>query len=449
MQFFRRVFNGANFFLIFLFLLVIISGYFTINSNINSSQNENNQSSFRVLSEKRNNFNQTIYYVQKGFGVYQIKSPKEILNIGGEYFTEIEITPFNIASERFGDRFSKSLGIVGEIKINDRLFTNSKCDWYCSLLKFNATTQRNINTIFFNFSCGDFDSKSNSTFPKIDCRENASLSSGLVTGDTSNFTKETNDNFKKLGLSHLVAVSGFQVVLLTSFMERIFLGLNISRKKRIFLSLFSIFSLILLVGPQPPVIRSSLTLILIYFASILGRSVEYWRALVYSAIIMLFINPFYIYSASFQLSFLASLALGSNIFHQVNPKTFIEKFGQNLFSNINIFFFTLPVIVNLSGFVSPVSIIVNLVLIPIIPVVSILNILGLVPIIGQVFLFIPNIFQSLLLFLTNDLGPNIKLLYLSEFSVVEIIIYYFVLCFVLILLRNVKLTIKTSTPSNR
>ncbi|NJK70943.1 MAG: hypothetical protein HC932_01615 [Thermales bacterium] len=136
----------------------------------------------------------------------------------------------------------------------------------------------------------------------------------------------------------MVAVSGFQVVLLTSFLERILFKLSLPKYLRILLSVFSMLLLILLVGPQPPVLRSVMTLLIIYLALSLGRSVEYIRALIYSAIVLLFINPYYIYSISFQLSFLASFALGSNIFDQVDPTKFLIKFFKNLSSNILIFF---------------------------------------------------------------------------------------------------------------
>jgi len=423
------IFNGANFFLLLLLILLGINGY------LSQTNSPKNIESFRVVGSTRNIFNVRQFYVQSGSQFFLIEEPEPNLEIGKEYQTSTELELFDINSTQFSQKYLKSLGVSGELSINNDapLLVNQNCDWYCDLLQRNNRLQRSIKRVYLDSSCSTLKTLNNFLAPNTQCEEIAALSSGLITGDTDGFQKSTNDNFKKLGLSHLVAVSGFQ---------RLLLRFQLPKNFRFLLSILSMLGLILLVGPQPPVLRSTLTLLIIYLALALGRGVQYWRALIYSGIIMLFWNPFYAFSASFQLSFLASFALGANVFHQVNPNSFFAKFRENLNSNILIFFFTIPVLANLAGFVSPLSIIVNLILIPIIPIISILNLLGLIPIVGQLISVIPNIFQALLLFFTNDIGPTIPLLELQNFSLWEIIIYYIFLVITILAIQNIKLTKK-------
>lgn len=449
----RKIFNGANLFLFVLVIFVIINSLLSFSESKKSSPPI--KKSFRVLSSNKDNFNQSIYFAKSGLEIFTITNPQVNLRIGSQYKIDALTKRYEYNSQNFNQSYFLSLGVTGQLELSkdSQLLVDQNCDWFCSILRRVDLLQKNIKKTYLNASCIEFAKINEFLNPKIKCQEVAALSSGLITGDTDGIEKSTNDNFKKLGLAHLVAVSGFQVVLLTSFLERILFKLSLPKYLRILLSVFSMLLLILLVGPQPPVLRSVMTLLIIYLALSLGRSVEYIRALIYSAIVLLFINPYYIYSISFQLSFLASFALGSNIFDQVDPTKFLIKFFKNLSSNILIFLFTLPILINLAGFVSPISIVVNLFLIPIIPIISILNIFGLIPILGSIFLLIPNIFQSFLLFFTNDVGPNIALLELQAFSLFEIFIYYFLLsCFVFtskILLMNKKRAVIDSSESTK
>ncbi|NJS41676.1 ComEC/Rec2 family competence protein [Candidatus Gracilibacteria bacterium] len=356
----RKIFNGANLFLFVLVIFVIINSLLSFSESKKSSPPI--KKSFRVLSSNKDNFNQSIYFAKSGLEIFTITNPQVNLRIGSQYKIDALTKRYEYNSQNFNQSYFLSLGVTGQLELSkdSQLLVDQNCDWFCSILRRVDLLQKNIKKTYLNASCIEFAKINEFLNPKIKCQEVAALSSGLITGDTDGIEKSTNDNFKKLGLAHLVAVSGFQVVLLTSFLERILFKLSLPKYLRILLSVFSMLLLILLVGPQPPVLRSVMTLLIIYLALSLGRSVEYIRALIYSAIVLLFINPYYIYSISFQLSFLASFALGSNIFDQVDPTKFLIKFFKNLSSNILIFLFTLPILINLAGFVSPISIVVNL-----------------------------------------------------------------------------------------
>jgi len=104
-----------------------------------------------------------------------------------------------------------------------------------------------------------------------------------------------------------------------------------------------------------------------------------------------------------------------------------SDFKDLLLGSTVTFLFTLPIIVNINGTISVISILINLLIVPIIPFITLSNLFGLIPLLGQI-LVVPAVFlQSLIIFLVNDLAPNIPRARLSSFGLVETFVYYFIL----------------------
>jgi competence protein ComEC len=190
-------------------------------------------------------------------------------------------------------------------------------------------------------------------------------------------------------------------------LEALTLRLRIARKWRLVVAVLGIILLIALVGPQPPVLRSSLSVLLsISVLLFLGRRVSSFRALTYSGLILLWLNPFYLASISFQLSFLASLGLIlSN--RSIDTETTLDwmKNLKNLaVSALATFLMTLPIILQLSGKVTFLAVLTNILVLPFIPIISLLNVAGLIPWIGQIPLAVAIFLQSLLITLIQELS---------------------------------------------
>jgi competence protein ComEC len=164
----------------------------------------------------------------------------------------------------------------------------------------------------------------------------------------------------------------------------------------------------------------------------IGRKVPQNKILIYSGLILLWFNPFLIFSISFQLSYLATFALINSFsiplftnkkdlkFDQIEnsntPMIGEEKLFEwsnstsgYVIANLSIFLYTLPIIVMLNGYVSVWSILINMILIPIIPLISLLNIFALIPFVGSFINIFPLIME------------------LSQFNPTEISIYYLIL----------------------
>jgi competence protein ComEC len=253
---------------------------------------------------------------------------------------------------------------------------------------------------------------------------------------------------RKTGINHIVAVSGFQVVLISSFLEWLFIKGGLTRRYRIILTSISVILFLTLVGPEPPILRSVLSIIISFFVTLIGRKVPQNKVLIYSALILLWYNPFLIFSISFQLSYLATFGLinsfsapifpmkqGAGDVIEINVPLLSEEkllhwsrsISSYIIANISIFLYTLPIIVSLNGYVSIWSILINIVLIPLIPIVSLLNIFALLPIVGGYINIFSLSFESILLqFLASQFLQS-EPLRLSIFSKTELFVYYTIL----------------------
>ena len=452
MQLWRQIFNLANALLIILIGLVLWNCILSV-ERLKSQQNSTGKENitFRVIDSKRGFFNQTIYTVwsQNGFWLLEAKG---IFKLGYKYIGEGKLNQFTVSAED-KKNYDLSLGYLGKIKLNKTLSSDINCDWICQSISSNSNFKYNLQNNYQKILCTEFKFIPDLIAKNSKCQDVFGLTVGLVLGGSGEFTDTAKQNFKTLGLTHLVAVSGFQVGLLAGFIEIIINKIGIGKKLKTALIILSIFALIIVVGPQPPVLRSGISVGLsLLVLNFLGRGVEQFRLLIYSALILLLINPFYIMSLSFQLSFAASLGLvfGLKVENLAKVKVW-NIFQDGLISSTVAFLFTLPIIINLSGYVSVMGIFTNTLIVPFISIITIFNLLGAIPIIGGIFMFPASIMQSLIMFLVNDLGQKSGVLKLAEFSFLEMGVYYLVLIILFklipILLKNFaqnKETLKSS-----
>lgn len=198
------------------------------------------------------------------------------------------------------------------------------------------------------------------------------LLGNMVFGGSSNLTDETRKVFSDNGITHLLAVSGSNMVLLTGFLLIIF------GKYRFKAWLIAAFLLIYagLCGFQPPVWRALLmSLVLLYE----GKNLEKGILLCLVAIITLIFKPLWVYDAGFQLSFGAAAGLIwllpklKLMLSAYVPLWLSETAAVTLAAQLAI----LPLLINYFHQLSVISVISNIILVPILELATILTLLGM------------------------------------------------------------------------
>ena len=129
--------------------------------------------------------------------------------------------------------------------------------------------------------------------------DTAGFAKALLLGDRSGIDYATSTAFKVSGISHIIAVSGLHVTILFTLIYLLCF------KRRWLTALIGIPSLVLfaaVAGFSPSVTRASLMMILMLLAMLFDREYDGPTELAFSCLVMLFVNPLVITSASFQLS---------------------------------------------------------------------------------------------------------------------------------------------------
>jgi len=137
-----------------------------------------------------------------------------------------------------------------------------------------------------------------------------SLLSGILYGARAGIPEYLAVDFRRVGLSHIVAVSGYNVSIIAAAIFSLFSRLGINRKKIFLPASILIFLFIIFSGASASVMRAGVVGIVVLAGRHLGRPGSSGRLLVAAAALLLLYNPLLlIYDAGFQLSFLAALGI--------------------------------------------------------------------------------------------------------------------------------------------
>lgn len=137
----------------------------------------------------------------------------------------------------------------------------------------------------------------------------AALARGMVLGQDERLTESTRQDFRTSGLSHVLAASGQNVVLLAALAVPLlgFLGLGLRGRLVALLALIGLY--VPLAGAGPPIQRAGIMGAAGVAAALAGRPASRWYAVGLAAAGTLVVNPRATGDAGWQLSFAAVVAI--------------------------------------------------------------------------------------------------------------------------------------------
>ncbi len=204
----------------------------------------------------------------------------------------------------------------------------------------------------------------------------ASFVGGILYGYRGGLGNLQND-FNRTGVTHIVAVSGFNITLIANIFASLLLSLTIPRKKAFWVTVSAIGIFVLFTGASASVVRAGLMGIIALTARQLGRPSRATNAVVFASVLMCVHNPWVLlFDAGFQLSVLSTLGLMyfSNFFATKFAR--VPQFlglRESLSSTCAAILATLPLILFQFGRLSLVAPLVNILILPAIPVAMALS----------------------------------------------------------------------------
>jgi competence protein ComEC len=201
----------------------------------------------------------------------------------------------------------------------------------------------------------------------------AGLASGILVGLRERVSREVSDDFTATGLTHVVAISGWNIALVAGIATGLLRAVGLGRRSRSFLVMAAIAAYTVVAGAEASVVRAAVMGGVVILAREGGHPAGAAAALGLACWGLLLVDPGMIGDIGLQLSMAATaglLALGAASERLVDgatrgrtPRWFNETLGVSLAAQLA----TLPLILGHFGRLSVISPLANLVIGPVVP----------------------------------------------------------------------------------
>jgi competence protein ComEC len=212
-------------------------------------------------------------------------------------------------------------------------------------------------------------------FDRYHKTEEAGYLKGVVFGYRADLSAEVKQSFMNTGTTHILAVSGSNVVVVALIFSSLVGFLRVSRKTATLLTLIGLLWYMVITGLSPSVVRATIMGIAILGGTLLGRKGDVYNSLGFAALLMLVWDPTYLLDVGFQLSFAAVLSI---VYYYPKLEPLIEMIPGKLVrtglvkSGLQLFLVslaaqigTMPFTAFYFGRVSIVAVVANLVVVPV------------------------------------------------------------------------------------
>src|SRR4030095_486518 len=132
---------------------------------------------------------------------------------------------------------------------------------------------------------------------------------GLLLGDRTELPRDVDDAFRRAGVYHVLAVSGFNVGILAASVWALCRLLRLPHRASAVTAIIVVIGFALVVGPEPSVLRAVVMAVLVLVASLLDRDASVTNSLALAALVILAVRPRDLFDPGFQLSFAATLGI--------------------------------------------------------------------------------------------------------------------------------------------
>ena len=344
---------------------------------------------------------------------------KEIIIINYYLKTESE-KEYYTKNLELGDR----LKIVGELSIpnnntipngfNYKKYLYHKKIYYLFTANNIKIVSKNTSTFYF------FKNQIIKRITKIDKTGYLKI---FITGEKDDLDNNILQEYQTNGVSHLFSISGMHVSLLASIILFILKKVSYNNKLNYLVVILFLLFYLFLTNFSSSILRTTIMFILMAINKCYNLKVKNIDIICLVLIIIIIINPFYIYDIGFQYSYLISFTL---ILLAKKTNKVRNKLVQSLYISFICFLVSFPISIYNFSSVNILSIFINIILIPLVSVaVYPLSLLTFIisPLIN-IFVLAVSILEKL-----NSIFANITIfqLVVSKPNIIIIFAYYVII----------------------
>ncbi len=312
--------------------------------------------------------------------------------------------------------YLKNKNIIGKITIND-----------LQVVKHSF----NINNIHFNIL---------NYISNLYENKYSSIISCLTIGDKTLMDDDLSSSISNLGISHLFVISGLHMELVYSFIYLILKKTKLKDKTKDIIVLIVLVSYYCLTIFMVSILR---VIVSFFINKVLNKYISYHsppKNILLNASIVLFINPCYLLSFSFLLSYIIVFGILIISKYLKKDNSFKSFIINNTLISLSSTIISIPIISLMGSSINILSIIYNLFFIPYVSYLLLPScIIGLIPFLK----FIPKIFINIFIFISDILNKiNILTITFPYPSELLFILFYF-LYILLVISTNKKLKLSS------
>ena len=206
----------------------------------------------------------------------------------------------------------------------------------------------------------------------------ASFGMGLLIGQRNNLPAEVSQSLLMVGLTHIIAVSGYNLTILLRSSEK--LSGKRSKRLAVLLSLGLIGLFLLFAGNSASIVRAAIVSLLSIGAGYYGREFKPLNLLAIAAAITAFANPFYVWSDSgWYLSFLAFfgvMMLAPLLSRNWKPKWKESIVAMVALESMCAEIMTLPFVLHAFGQMSFIGLLANVLVVALVPLAMLVSLIA-------------------------------------------------------------------------
>ncbi|RCX16635.1 competence protein ComEC [Anaerobacterium chartisolvens] len=284
-------------------------------------------------------------------------------------------------------------------------------------------------------------------------RQQAGLLAGILIGYREGLSEDVERAFSDAGLTHIMAVSGANIVFIIIPLAFIFKKLRIKSTIANIIIIIALVFFVFITGFSPSVVRAVIMAVIFLAGRIAMRESDAAASISLAGILMLLFNPYTLFDVGFQLSFGATLSL--MLFHKSIKKwvdsKYIPEFLKEVFAGtLAAQAGVLPITAFYFNKVSVISIISNIL---VVPLTGIITVVGFITVLlGQISLALAELLGYFNCALLTFILYVTKISAVTPFAVLRVVtphaviitVYYIAAVYFLWYkpLRNISLKIK-------
>jgi len=196
-------------------------------------------------------------------------------------------------------------------------------------------------------------------------QEEASILVGIITGKKSDIDEETKASFTRVGLSHILSVSGLHVGFLMLLVNQLLMPFSLGKGVKSAISLLLVLYYILLIGAPLPAVRALIMLCVLTAGNAAGRNYDLLASVSFAAVVILLFKPMSIHDPGFMISFGAmySIALLYPTLYSL-LKLIPGAIRSSTALSFSVWLGLAPVLAYYFNYISVISLVINIAVIP-------------------------------------------------------------------------------------